>query len=157
MFWTFRLLKRKNKEENEWVRDKPYEWAVALAAAKTEDDVTRALDSAFSHVQNELKPLILLIFQALREPDFPKRQEKQLDFLADSLSARGQVSPRRSRDICAETRAIERAKSRHRIVRREYYVECSCGYKGPARDNACRKCGAAIELALDDLMERGLV
>jgi hypothetical protein len=54
------------------------------------------------------------------------------------------VTPRRSREICAE----ERAKIRHVIVRREYYIECSCGYEGPARDGACRNCGTR-ELSWD--------
>jgi hypothetical protein len=27
-----------------------------------------------------------------------------------------------------------------------FYVVCSCGFKGAALDNACRKCGAEISL-----------
>ncbi len=52
----------------------------------------------------------------------PLRREAQINFLADSLAGRGLVSPRRSRDICAQERATE--KRRHRIIRQEFYVEC---------------------------------
>ena len=31
-------------------------------------------------------------------------------------------------------------------------IECSCGYQGPARDNACRKCGAEIPLSFEELL-----
>jgi hypothetical protein len=90
------------------------------------------------------------IFQIIQEDDrFPKvRSKAQIDFLADSLAASGLVTPRRSREICAQ----ERAKVRHVIVRREYYIECTCGYKGPARDGACDKCGTR-ELS-DDLWRK---
>lgn len=74
--------------------------------------------------------------QGLHDPRFPKRQQARINFLADSLAGLGRVTPRSSRDICARERAKERAKSRHKIIRYEFYVECSCGYKGPARDNA---------------------
>jgi len=147
MFWDRRL----NKKKKEWVRDKPYEWAVALVSAKTEDAIGHALDSAPSYAQNEFKPLIPLILRVLREREFPRRQENQFDFLADSLAGYGRVSPRRSRDICTKHRAIERAKSPYKILRREFYVECSCGYKGPARNDACRKCRAEIPMSLEGL------
>lgn len=55
MFWTQRL--RGSKEDGRWVRDKPYEWAVALLAAKTAVDASQALDSAPSYAQNELRLL----------------------------------------------------------------------------------------------------
>jgi hypothetical protein len=78
------------------------------------------------------------IFQILHDPKFPRlRVKAQIHFLADSLGASGLVTPRRSREICA----AERAKVRHVIVRREYYIECTCGYKGPARNGACDICG----------------
>jgi hypothetical protein len=150
MFWTSRL--RGKKEHKKWVRDQPYEWSVALVAADTTEDATSALDTAPSHVQSELKPLVPLILQVLQEHDFPKRPENQFDFLAESLAARGEVSPRRSRDICTDARAAERNKSPYKILRTEFYVECSCGYEGPARNNACRKCGAVIPIGLEDLL-----
>ena len=84
-----------------------------------------------------------LIVKVIQEPDFPKkRPDRQVAFFADSLAARGSVSPRRSRDICEEERG--RRKRAHYIIRCEFYVECSCKYKGPSLNNACRKCGAPI-------------
>jgi hypothetical protein len=141
MFWERRLDKRKG----EFVRDKPYDWAVALVTAKYNQEIDRALDSATDYAKSQLKPLVPLVLKVLNERSFPKRAEAKFDYLADSLAARGEVSPRRSRDICAEHRTMQRKKSRHRILRKEFYIECSCGYKGPALDNACRRCGAEID------------
>jgi hypothetical protein len=70
-------------------------------------------------------------------------QVARINFLADSLAALGVVVPRRSRDICAAERA--KAKREHHVIRYEFYVECSCGYKGPSKDHACRRCGAKIQ------------
>jgi hypothetical protein len=78
-----------------------------------------------------------LVLRILKEPKFPKTREARIRFLADSLAGRGEVSPRRSRDICA----TERAKPVHYITRRDFYIECTCGYKGPALRGACPKCG----------------
>ena len=91
-------------------------------------------------------PSIGLILTILREKTFPMRMSAQLDYLADSIAGRSIVSPRRSRDICGKARAEERRSSRYRIIRYEYYIECTCGYKVPARDSACRKCGTPIPL-----------
>jgi hypothetical protein len=116
-----------------------------LLNAKTEGEVLQTFERT-SH-ENEFAALTSLILKVLRDQDFPKRdKEARINFLADSLAGRGIVTPRTSRDICARERARERGKSMHRILRHEFYVECSCGYKGPARDNACRKCGAEIDL-----------
>ena len=87
--------------------------------------------------QEFVPTLAPLILKVLREPTFPKRRSAQIGFLADSLAARGRVSPRRSRDISAR----ERTKKTHQIVRRDYYIECTCGYEGPARYGACPGCG----------------
>lgn len=78
------------------------------------------------------------------------RTKSQINFLADSLTvAREYVLG--ARDICAEERNEERNKVEHTIVRREYYIECTCGYEGPALNGACAKCGtqelAEIEVA----------
>ncbi len=87
------------------------------------------------------------IFEIIHDPKFPRvRAKSQINFLADSLGASGLVKPRRSREICAK----ERTKVRHVIVRREYYIECTCGYAGPALNGACQKCGT---LALSDELE----
>lgn len=121
-----------------------------LLVAQTAEAVVQALADNTAY-ERELASLAHLILQVLREPDFPKRNgEAQANFLADSLAARGEVNPRTSRDICARERAKQRAKSRYKILRHEYYIECECGYKGPARDNACRKCGSEIPLSLDN-------
>lgn len=145
MFWDRRLDKRKR----EYVREKPFDWAIALVAAKNIEEIDRALDSATDYAKSQLKPLIPLILRVLKERSFPSRTKGKFDYLAESLAARGEVSPRTSRDICRKHRAMLRARSRHRILRREFYVECSCGYKGPARDNACRRCGAEIDFLPD--------
>ena len=84
-----------------------------------------------------------LIFRVLRDPKFPKRREAQINFVADSLAGLGFVTPRRSRDICQEERTKE--KRAHRILRYEFYVECSCGFKGRSQNHACQKCGAGID------------
>jgi hypothetical protein len=153
IFWCQRL----DRKKKEWVRDKPYTWAMALVAAKTTDELRRALESAPSYARNEFNPLISLILKVLQERAFPKKQKAQFDFLADSLAAYGRVSPRRSRDICGEERAKERTKSPYKIIRKEFYVECSCGYKGPALDDACRKCRAAIAISLEESLSSGLL
>jgi hypothetical protein len=92
------------------------------------------------------------ILALIRDPSFPKRPKAQIGFLADSLAGRPNVEFRTSRDICVKERAKQRAKSPHKIIRKEFYIECECGYKGPARDNACRKCGAGIPISLGALL-----
>jgi hypothetical protein len=126
-----------------------------LLRAATEDEVLRALGRT-AH-KNEFEHIALLILRVLHDPEFPKRdKEARINFLADSLAARGVVTPRTSRDICARERARDRHKSKHRILCHEFYIECSCGYKGPARDNACRKCGAEIDILSTVWRGRGL-
>lgn len=117
----------------------------SLIRAQTEEDVVKAFDLAGQYWRNEFdRPGIRsLIVKILQDPKFPrKRRQQQINFLADSLAAWGTVSPRRSRDICEQERRKE--KVGHHIIRREFYIECSCGYQGPARNNACRNCGAEI-------------
>lgn len=76
-------------------------------------------------------------------------------FIANSLAGRPNVEPRTSRDIRARALAEEEARSPHKILRTEFYVECSCGYRGPALNNACRKCGAQINM-LAELLQGSL-
>ena len=94
-------------------------------------------------------PYYDLIRMTLKDPDFPKiNRESQIRFLAESIAGpslagrdvhgKYRMSLRRSRDICSELRN----NPPHSIIRREPYVECSCGYQGPALDGACRECGA---------------
>ena len=123
-----------------------------LAQAQTEEDVITAFDEGASPYGREFIPALAgLVLEVMRERRFPERQEPRINFLADSLAARGSASPRRSRDICADERAKQENKSPHKIIRKEFYIECECGYKGPARDDACRKCGAEIPLSLNVL------
>jgi hypothetical protein len=115
-----------------------------LLAAKTPDDVVKAFEATLPG-GNEFPPIAPLIFEVIHDSHFPKRQKARIKFFAESIAGRGLVTPRRSRDICAEERAAElEAQQAPYIIRYEYYVECSCGYKGPAENNACRKCGAKI-------------
>jgi hypothetical protein len=118
-----------------------------LSKAQTEDDVIRAFQEGYPGESEFMPYRTPLILKVLKERTFPKRRKAHINFLADSLAGLGLVSPRRSRDICAEDRA--RAKSAHHIIRYEFYVECSCGYTGFSRDHACPTCGAGIPLELD--------
>lgn len=116
-----------------------------LLAAHSLDEVASALREEADGISATLAPLSELILKVKNDPKFPReRSASQIHFLADSLGGQGLVTPRRSREICAR----ERAKKKYFIVRREYYIECSCGYKGPALDGACRDCGTG-ELSSD--------
>jgi hypothetical protein len=116
-----------------------------LLASRSSEEITKAIRENAPDVSVSLAPHSELILKIVRDPRFPAiRSASQIHFLADSLGGQGLVKPRRSREICAE----ERSKVRHVIVRQEYYIECSCGYKGPALDGACRECGTG-ELSWD--------
>jgi len=128
-----------------------------LLASRTEQDIVSAFENCGQPYTNHYVPeSVADILALIRDTKFPKRREQRINFLADSLGGRPTLALRTSRDICEKERAKQRRRSPHKILRREYYVECSCGYKGPARDSACRKCGAEIALTLDDLMGRGM-
>jgi hypothetical protein len=108
----------------------------ALLKAQTEEDVDRAFDP-WPNYKQDFAPISALILKVLREQKFPKRREPQINFLTDSLAGRGWISPRRSRDICER----ERKKKVNYIIRQDYYIECTCRYKGPALHGRCPKCG----------------
>jgi hypothetical protein len=128
-----------------------------LLAADAVPDVIEAFEKHATSYAREFVPRLAEdILKVIREPKFPNRRNPQIKFLADSLAGRPNVEPRTSRDICEVERAKERAQSKYKILRKEFYVECSCGYKGPARNNACRKCGAQIPV-LPDLLLGGSV
>jgi hypothetical protein len=130
-----------------------YAWPLIgnqFLSAKTPEEILSALKNDGEMIGG-LKDLDFAtrIFEIIQDPLFPYAREKsQIAFLADSLGAGGVVTARRSREICAKARK----KVRHVIVRREFYIECSCGYKGPARDRGCPTCGTG-ELS-DELMLR---
>ena len=110
-----------------------------LRNAKSKRDLNKAFANINpSYLETKFRPRYPLILEIVKEPDFPKRSIKaQIRFLADSLGADGHLSFRRSRNICAE----ERKKPKHKIIRREFYIECTCGYKGSALDGGCPDCG----------------
>jgi hypothetical protein len=115
-----------------------------LLAAGGPEDVVKAFEAALPG-STEFPPLAPLIFEVINDPHFPKRRKSRIKFLAESIAGLGLVAPRRSRDICAEERAAkEEAQKAPYIMRYEYYVECSCGYRGRSENHACRKCGAKI-------------
>jgi hypothetical protein len=88
------------------------------------------------------------ILLLLNDPDFPQRANPRIKFLARSLAGRPAESFRTARDICEKAAVEDRRKSTHRILRREFYIQCSCGYKGPAFNNGCPKCGTQPQLSL---------
>jgi hypothetical protein len=123
-----------------------------LLAAESEQHVRAAFEEHGQPYAGEFVPrLVADIVAVVHDSAFPKRPKARIGFLADSLGGRPTVTLRTSRDICSKERAKRREKSPHKIIRHEFYVECECGYKGPARDNACRKCGAEILLPLNML------
>lgn len=135
-------------DNNRWILDQVWErlWPL-LSRVNSEGEVTKAFEQGAGPYTMQYVPTFsALILGVLREKTFPKRRKSQVNFLADSLAGLGVVTARRSRDICAEERAKEKRK--HHIIRSEYYVECSCGYEGPSKDRACRKCGAGIPPSL---------
>jgi hypothetical protein len=124
----------------DWLRQFWSKLGHRLLAAKSVEDVTQSIQEEAPDVSTSLAPLSQLMLTILRDRRFPGvRAEAQIQFLADSMGGQGLITPRRSREICAQ----ERNKVKHVILRREFYIECSCGYKGPALDGACRDCGTA--------------
>ena len=113
-----------------------------LSRAQSPADVVNALQEGANPYHSQFIPLAELMLEVLKEKKFPKGREAQINFVADSLAGLGRVTPRLSRDICDRERAIE--KKAHKIIRYEYYIECSCDYRGMSRDHACPKCGAEI-------------
>jgi len=121
-----------------WLRQYWPKLGHRLLAARSAEDVAQAVQREAPDVATSLAPFSALMLTILRERRFPQvRSEAQIQFLADSMGGQGMVTPRRSREICAK----ERNKVEYFIQRREYYIECSCGYKGPARNDCCPDCG----------------
>jgi hypothetical protein len=121
-----------------------------LLNSKTSDEVTEAFKKFAEPYDREFVPRLSSdILRLLNDPDFPQRPLPRTRFLARSLAGRSVLSFRRSRDICEKADREEKRKSPHRLLRREFYIECSCGYRGPALDDCCRKCGAEPPLSLD--------
>lgn len=125
----------------------------SLLRAQTAEDVLRAFDPLPGRKQ-EFEPIAPLMLTVLHEPKFPKRTRPRINFLADSLAGLGWVRPRRSRDICER----ERKRKVNYITRQDFYIECTCGYKGPALHGKCPKCGTdELALPYDSPFHGGLV
>jgi hypothetical protein len=124
---------------------------IPLLAAKTEEEVTEAFNRFAQPYAGDFVPRLSSdILSLLNDPDFPQRALPRTKFLARSLGGRSTLSFRRSRDICEEADREEKRKSPHRILRREFFIVCSCGHNGPALDNDCPRCGAQPQLSLDN-------
>jgi hypothetical protein len=128
-----------------------------LLAAQNEDEVCEAFQShGEPHARQFVPRLAGDILEVTKEKKFPKRAKAQVKFIANSLAGRPNVELRTSRDTCAQGLADEKARSPHKILRKEFYVECSCGFKGPALNDACRKCGAQISFLPEMVLQIGL-
>jgi hypothetical protein len=126
-----------------WLERNWNEVRAPLLAAQTEQEVTNAFQSGESG-REEFVPLVSVILGVLKDQKFPKRKKAQINFLADSIAGGEVVTPRRSRDICAEERKAD--AQRYMILRYEYWIECSCGYKGQSENHRCKRCGAVLHL-----------
>lgn len=108
-----------------------------LLKANSEAEIVQALETGASGYAREFIPLAGLVLRTVHHQKFPKRREPQVKFLADSLAAYGRVTAKRSREIVAEELKKEREKQEHRVIRREFYIVCSCGYQGPTYMKKC--------------------
>lgn len=113
-----------------------------LEAAKTEAEAESAIARVPPFYRDILKERLAAILVWVREGKFPKKNlERKMRHLADSIAGDVLLSPRRSRDICYEERKRPASKNVGMILRREFYIECTCGYRGPASRGACTRCG----------------
>lgn len=135
-----------------WIYDQVWDrlWPL-LANARTEEGVKTAFQRGASPYNREFEPFAPLALKVLREKRFPKLRRARVNFLSDSLAGLGRVSPRRSRDICDDERKEE--ERAHHIIRYEFYIECSCRYKGRSRDHGCPECGAKIDFRLGSIFD----
>ena len=113
-----------------------------LELAKTEEEAATAFERVPSPYRERLNLWLAAIPEWALEGKFPKTNlDRKMRHLADSVAAEGFLSPRRCRDVCLEER--KRQAQLGMILRREFYIECSCGYQGPAKGGGCRKCGTS--------------
>lgn len=127
-FWAKVKLIREAKPKTP--RDKINAGQNALAEIK--------LRGAFpASIQGESLPeaFVLTFTDAVMDAKFPARRKPQAKFLGESLGASGEVSGRRSRDICGE----ERAKQRRDSEPIELYIKC-CGKKRWTENQVCPQC-----------------
>jgi hypothetical protein len=123
-----------------------------LLSSQNGEDVIAAFENHAQPYAQEFVPRLASdIFELIKGTGFPERANAQVNYIAESVAGRPTVSLRSSRDICGKMRAEESAKSSYKIIRKEFYIVCECGYKGPAEFDACRKCGAQISYLPDIL------
>lgn len=126
------------------------EWG-KLEIAKTEKEAASAFERVPPPYRERLNLWLVSTLEWALERKFPKMNlERKMRHLADSVAAEGFLSPRRCRDVCLEER--KRQEKLGMIVRREFYIECTCGYRGPAKGGGCRQCGTrrlSPEIELD--------
>jgi hypothetical protein len=84
------------------------------------------------------------ILQAVRDPQFRRKKSPwaKINFIADSVGCLDTPSLRYSRNLVQE----ERKRERLRIVSCEFYIRCSCGYKGPTESGSCPECKSGVTL-----------
>lgn len=75
--------------------------------------------------------------EAISDSDFPERPKARARFLGESLAGYGEVSARRSRDICSEVRAGEKRKQT--FPSPEFWIKC-CGKARWTVNGACPRC-----------------
>jgi hypothetical protein len=111
-----------------------------LELAKTEKEAASAFERLPSPHRERLNLWLPAIPEWAQEGKFPKTNlERKMRHLADSIAAEGFLTPRRCRDVCLEER--KRQEKIGMIFRREFYIECTCGYRGPAKGGGCPQCG----------------
>jgi hypothetical protein len=113
-----------------------------LETARTKSEAESAIARVPPFYREILRDRLAAILKWVREGKFPKKNlERKMLHLADSIGGDVLLSPRRSRDICYEYRKRPVSKQVGMILCREYYIECTCGYRGPANRGACARCG----------------
>ena len=132
--YDFKLLLELDRPRIDWPK---------MLSANSDEDLAWVLKDVCARARERFFYKSELLLGALKDKQFPKHdRDAQERFIADSLAAEGKVSIRRSRDIVQQDRSAR--KKRGKIIRREFYIECSCGYHGPAFRDACPDCGAAV-------------
>jgi hypothetical protein len=119
------------KDQIEWGR---------LEVAKNAGEVASAFERVPPPYRERLNLWADTIPEWALEGKFPKTNlEQKMHHLANSVAAEGLLTPRRCRDVCLEER--KRQEKLGMILRREFYIECSCTYRGPAKGGGCPQCG----------------
>ncbi len=113
-----------------------------LEVAKTEAEAEAAIARVPLFYRKILKDRLTAILTWVREGKFPRKNlKRKMHHFANSIAADVFLSPRRSRDLCSEQRRRKRVEKPKMLLCREFYIECTCGYRGPARRGGCRRCG----------------